>query len=240
VGAISYGQPDGNRHPNVGGLVADDWFVEGQKDLLCSGTLIAPRVFLTASHCTSYLESLGIEDVWVTFAEQFDRTDAAALHHGVMYTHPDYPTGSGQSTDIAVVLLDQPVAGITPALLPTAGQFDRTNLLGQQFTNVGYGGQERVKDGKGGPAIEYRDAREFSTSTFQTLNKSFLKLSQNPTHGDGGTCFGDSGGPQFIGDTNTLASITITGDAACRSTNVVLRLDTQIARDFLDDFVVLP
>ncbi|WP_439937840.1 hypothetical protein ACS3YM_18150 [Nocardia sp. N13] len=53
-------------------------------------------------------------------------------------------------------------------------------------------------------------------------------------------CYGDSGGPNFLGTTDIVAATTITGDAVCRSTNVVYRLDTASARAFLADFVTLP
>ena len=62
----------------------------------------------------------------------------------------------------------------------------------------------------------------------------------NPSTGDGGTCYGDSGGPNFLGTSTTLAAITITGDYVCRATNVTYRLDTASARDFLDEYVALP
>ena len=58
--------------------------------------------------------------------------------------------------------------------------------------------------------------------------------------GDGGTCFGDSGGPQFLGSSNLQVSITISGDSVCRSTNLDYRLDTPQARAFLGQFVSLP
>jgi len=66
----------------------------------------------------------------------------------------------------------------------------------------------------------------------------------NPAHGDGGTCYGDSGGPNFleVGDseTNIVAGTTITGDFMCRATNVDYRMDTPSARSFLEQFVTLP
>ena len=65
----------------------------------------------------------------------------------------------------------------------------------------------------------------------------------NPSLGNGGTCTGDSGGPNFLGDngeTNILAATTVTGDAACKSTNVDYRLDTASARWFLGQYVDLP
>jgi secreted trypsin-like serine protease len=75
----------------------------------------------------------------------------------------------------------------------------------------------------------------FAFSGFDSLNKGYLRLSQNPATGNGGTCFGDSGGPNFL-DVNgqrLIVSITITGDSVCRSTNVDYRLDTISAQAFL-------
>ena len=60
AGAITFGQPDGNLHPNVGALLADYDPDSPGPDILCSGTLIAPTVFLTAAHCTAFLEAEGI------------------------------------------------------------------------------------------------------------------------------------------------------------------------------------
>ncbi len=45
--AITGGELDGEGHPNVGLLVAD---IDGVPAWRCTGTLIAPRVFLTAGH----------------------------------------------------------------------------------------------------------------------------------------------------------------------------------------------
>jgi hypothetical protein len=78
----------------------------------------------------------------------------------------------------------------------------------------------------------------------QRARPGLLRLTQNPSTGFGGTCYGDSGGPNFLGarttETNIIAGITITGDVFCRSTNVTQRLDTEVARAFLGQFVTLP
>jgi hypothetical protein len=58
--AITYGWPDGNLHPNVGAMIR--LRSDGVYRILCSGSLIAPTVFLTASHCTSFLEQQGISE----------------------------------------------------------------------------------------------------------------------------------------------------------------------------------
>jgi secreted trypsin-like serine protease len=232
VMAITYGQPDGNRHPEVGALVGT---FNGQTYPYCSGTLISPTVFLTAAHCYT-----GSSTVYVTFATSY--SSKAKLYTGTFYYDTQYNQSQNDTHDIAVVVFDKPIRGITPAQLPTLGQFD--NLSGsQQFTVVGYGGQEPVNQ-PGGPVIGYLDTREYSTATLNAVNPTWLRLSQNPAKGDGGACYGDSGGPNFLGagatETNIIAGITITGDAMCKSTNVIYRLDTVSARNFLSAFVTLP
>jgi len=76
------------------------------------------------------------------------------------------------------------------------------------------------------------------------INPAWLRISQNPSTADGGTCYGDSGGPNFLGagasETNIVAATTITGDVFCRATNVTYRTDTASARSFLSQFVTLP
>ncbi|MEP6913071.1 MAG: hypothetical protein ABI923_09965, partial [bacterium] len=76
--------------------------------------------------------------------------------------------------------------------------------------------------------------RMYSFSSFNSLNGGYIRLSQNPATGNGGTCFGDSGGPNFltVNGQQILAAITITGDSVCRSTNVDYRLDTAAAQAF--------
>jgi hypothetical protein len=141
-----------------------------------------------------------------------------------------------------LVVFDKPIHGITPARLPTLGQFDRVDK-DQQFTVVGYGGQEPVNQ-PGGPVIGYLDIREFAVASFNAVGPGYMRLSQNPATGDAGACYGDSGGPNFLGagadETNIIAGTTITGDVWCKATNVIYRLDTSSARDFLGLFVTLP
>jgi hypothetical protein len=163
AGAITNGSPDGNGHPNVGGLVADTAFSDG---------------------------------TWIFW-------------------------------------------GITPAELPAAGSLSK--LPGtQQFTSVGYGAYDVTSGAGGGHQYLYNDVRGVATGTLNTTTSAWLKISMNPSHGDGGTCYGDSGGPNFLGTSDVIAGTTITGDTQCRSTNVDYRLDTPSARSFLADYVALP
>ncbi len=228
--AITNGSPDGNRHPNVGGLVASAAYSDGTW-IYCSGTLISPTVFLTAAHCDE-----GTSSVRVTFSSAYQ--DGDTTYAGTFHADPAYDQAQSDPHDIAVVVLDKAVKGITPAKLPQAGSLSDLSP-DQQFTSVGYGAYE-VTNEPGGHRYLYDDRRMVATGTLNAVNPTWLRISMNPSTGNGGTCYGDSGGPNFLGDTSIIAAITITGDAVCRSTNVDYRLDTESARAFLGQYVTLP
>jgi hypothetical protein len=154
--------------------------------------------------------------------------------------HADLQYGKAQNDphDIAVVVFPTPVAGITPARLPAAGSLGSLSPS-QRFTSVGYGAYA-VTNGPGGHAFLYDDVRNVATGALNAVNPSWLRISMNPATGDGGTCYGDSGGPNFLGTTDIVAATTITGDSVCRATNVDYRLDTPSARSFLKTYVTLP
>ena len=199
--------------------------------IYCSGTLISPTVFLTAAHCAEDGERVG-----VTFDTAYEAGDK--VYYGTFEADPLYSQVQSDPHDIAVVVFDKPIRGITPAKLPTANSL--SSLSGTQtFTSVGYGAY-KVTNQPGGHQYLYNDVRMTATGTLNSTNANWLRISMNPSTGNGGTCYGDSGGPNFLGGTQIIAAITITGDSVCRSTNVDYRLDTASARQFLSQYVALP
>lgn len=236
AGAITFGELDGDLHPNVGAVVAE--FPDEGLFNICSGTLIAPDVFLTAAHC------ILDQELWVSFDTTFDQD--SELLSGTAHAHPLFASGAQNNTyDIAVIVLDKPVDAVEPADLPTAGLLDGLKADGtlrdRIFTAVGYGTVRETKTGGPHGFVENFD-RRYALQTANTLLKSWLQLSMQPSTGDGGTCYGDSGGPHFLGDetSNLVVSITVTGDAMCRATDTTYRLDTPSARAFLAEYVTVP
>src|SRR5688500_8862335 len=111
--AITFGMPDGNAHPNVGAVFAD--FGDGLEQV-CSGTLISVTVFLTVAHCFDDLDG---DRAWVSFASDVDPVPpVGTLLSGTWTVHPDYKLPQFDPADLAVIVLDEPVVGITPASLP--------------------------------------------------------------------------------------------------------------------------
>jgi len=253
---IVFGSSDqANTYSNVGAFLVER--SDHKIFQFCSGTLIAPNVFVTAAHCTAYYEAVLVPrgftahvsfDQLIPFGNSTNLTTTHLIDVTAVVTNPTFSQRQNDPGDIAVLRLPTgSTDGLVPATLPRAGLLDQLAAQGglrdAVFTAVGYGLQDRIV---GGGTPFFRDAnpvpRMFAFSSFDALDPAYLRLSQNPATGDGGTCFGDSGGPNFldVGGTRTLVANTITGDAVCRATNVVYRLDIPTARTFLAQFVTLP
>jgi secreted trypsin-like serine protease len=240
--AITFGELDEGRHPFVGALGI---WMDGQPWIDCSGTLIAQDVFLTAAHCVAWLSPSGMDasDLWVSFDTAPESGIAVMLPVRAYYYDPLFGHDKSDPHDIAVVLLAEPVMGTTPATLPPAGLIDQMKatktLKSQVFVAVGYGTVREDKT-SGPHTLFWEGFRRFVPQSYNAYTQSWLKLSMNPSTGDGGTCYGDSGGPHFLGETSMVVSLTVTGDRFCRATDVTYRLDTPSARLFLEQFVELP
>ena len=244
--AITYGFVDSNNtFANTGAFIVKS--PDGDILPICSGTMITANVFLTASHCTTFFEQdlapNGYEafvslDGSIPFGDlTSNSTNLLAVAHVV--SNPNFNQRQSDPQDIAVLILEENVS-VTPAELPSCGLLDQLSaqngLKSAVFTPVGYGVQNRVVGG-GVPFFQDLNPvpRMFAFSSFNSIKRSFINLSQNPSTGNGGTCFGDSGGPNFltVNGEELLVAITITGDAVCRSTNAAYRLDIESAQAFL-------
>lgn len=236
AGAVTDGALDGDGHPYVGLMVAKD--ADGTPLWRCSGTLLSPKLFLTAGHCTE--SPAASAEIWF----DADVTDAAAHGYpfdgdvsGTTYTHPQYDPNAFFLFDLGVVVLDKKVRMAEYGQLPELNELDALSPSSRTtFTAVGYGLQEAFPD-----AASWKDSalriRMFSEPHLLQINTGFtgdgsLLLSNNAN--TGGTCFGDSGGPNFIGDSNVVAGVTSFGlNATCAGTGGVYRVDRADDLDWL-------
>ncbi len=245
VRAITNGVIDTD-HPYVGVMAVE--YAPGLSFHPCSGTLIAPRVFVVAAHCVAGLAPFfGPEQVFVTFDDNFF-TATTFVQASAFYFDPAFPGNQNDTHDLGVIILSRDVTEwngvpIDPAELPPAGLLDQMAAHGglrhQSFENVGYGAAALFKGAP--PSVEFDGYRKVSASPFEALTQAYLmQLMNSDATSEGGTCFEDSGGPKLIPDTDMIVAVQSQGDPICRTESIAYRLDTPQARAFLGQFVTLP
>jgi Trypsin len=213
--------------------VPDSGESKGQRIPVCSGTLISPRVFLTAGHCTAFL----IKEDLPTYVS-FDLTykpGASKVTKGTSYLHPDCNAAKDcPRYDVGVVVLNEPVRMATYGALPEAGLVD-TLEEGQRLTTVGYGATGFDIDGNPPPLTQPvypDDRRKAKVRLLDTkrpdVGAMFVKTTgASLIKGQGETsCYGDSGGPLFLPDQRTIVGVTSYGIAPlCRGPGYYQRMD---------------
>ena len=251
--AITDGVLDGNGHPMVVLLVMD---VGGAPTYRCSGTLLSPTVVLTAGHCASNYpdpEYTGIR-IFTESDVQYgnnnypycNKGDKNCIEAKEWYAHPEYPNAPFYFHDVGVVILKKPVKGLKVfGTLPEVDLLDEmvaeVNKPDISFTAVGYGVQESFPDAAAWKEnnvkirmVAYPKLIQINTPGF-TGDFSLLLSNNTAT---GGTCYGDSGGPNFLYDSNIVAGITSYGlNPTCGGTGGVFRTDRQDVLDFVNQFL---
>jgi hypothetical protein len=244
---VTYGQVDAaNQYSNVGAIIIS---IPGVGNFpFCSGTLIGEREFLTAGHCTSMMASsiangyFALENVKVSFDPLDIYQPAAYRDVEALVTHPDFkPNTANGYADIGMLILSKE-PGIAPARLASVGYLDQLKENGAfnqgqgqaSFMVVGYGAQlnwppPEVVPGQG--------QRYFTGALYQSLTSKWLQLNQNPVVGNGGVCFGDSGGPAFWTDAQgqrVLVGVTSwVGAVNCNANGYTYRVDLPEISSFI-------
>jgi hypothetical protein len=230
--AVTDGALDGNAHPYVGLMVAQQ--ADGTPLWRCSGTLISSTLFLTAGHCTE--APAAHVEIWFDADMQ---TDAAAKNYpahgqvgGTPHTHPQYDPDVFWKHDLGMVVLDKPMDKDSYGKLPGLNLLDqyktKRGINPVRFDSVGYGLQKSFPDAAAWKEVALRIRMVAHPRLIQINNKAVgegsILLSNNAN--TGGTCFGDSGGPNFLAGTSTLAGVTSFGrNSTCAGTGGVYRVD---------------
>lgn len=247
--AITGGQRD-DVHTNVGVIR----FTTAEGRFRCSGTLISPTVVLTAGHCTGDDGQHPATNVYVSFNTDLPldplapgitpaESAARAANYITGTAHPD-PGWDGKLSiskqhDQGVVVLDAPATskwpGITPAPLLPVGALDANQgaLKNQTFTLVGYGVD--IADKKAQVVVT---ERRFTTSLLKNVQDEVVvfQINDRDANAGGGSCFGDSGGPVFLGQ-YVVGDASYVNSLTCNATGAYQRVDTAYSRAFLEQFI---
>ena len=247
-------------HPFVGLVVI--YGADGEFLWRGSGSLISPTVVLTAGHVVDAAE--GAVSARVYFQQNAGANYDPLLQYDPVSGYPLYDSKDGMSRtsdelynfgfsnfagfpntqDVGLIILDDPIDVGELGVLPTPGLLDSlATKRGPQkpvFTVSGYGLTKAVQEHSALSDISYR-SRLMAESTLVSLNShntdGFNLQTQGNGDGRGGTLFGDSGGPVFLGgpDSNVIVGVTsFVMNSLGRGTNYAYRIDTQDVLDWIN------
>ncbi len=237
--AITNGSSDNGNHPWVGLYTAHA--ADGDYMWRCTATLISPWVMVTAGHCTD-----GADNAVVFFDQgpiipdpSFTLTTrscdgiggypCAGGVTGIPHTSPNFDENAFYLNDVGVIVLDSPVYTDHYGQMPSVGQLSLMKPGPRSwFTTLGYGLQKAFPDAASWKTVSVRERLVAypQLNAIDGPNTGDFSMWVSANANTGGTCFGDSGGPSFIGSSDVLAGVTSYGyTATCKGPDGIYRLD---------------
>jgi MYXO-CTERM domain-containing protein len=228
--------PEEEQEPEVVGTAADeirDGYTDetdtsvvgivvffGQEQGICSGSLIAPNVVLTARHCVSNIVN-GDNGV-ICSSTSFTPPQAPEdFFVTTKTTMPMDPSGYHTVREVVLLPVDEKLCGQDQAILilsdlidpaeamPLVPRVDVPIVAGEQYYAVGYGA---TNDAGSGAGLRRRRDALFIDCVGEECPSVYVKPSE--FIGDKGICQGDSGGPS-LDLQNRVIGVTSRGSFGC-------------------------
>ena len=249
-----------NSYPNVGVIMVwrvDDSGKPVELRGFASGTLIRPRVMITAGHFTAPAKALGKLPPTIRMFASFSPTDARdpgtwipVIAHATHPSMPHCPPPPGCDptdeilvaplepgiADVGLVFLERAPANVRPAVLAAPGTLDRSE--GARTTIVGYGTTSPQPKDVAVDAWPWDGKRRTRLSAVRRIVDETWGLWTIPSY----VCFGDSGGGIFLNAQSGRAAERLVANVSdggrdCRRHNNNNRLDTRAIQTWIDDTV---
>ncbi|HEX4403831.1 MAG TPA: trypsin-like serine protease [Polyangia bacterium] len=191
---------------------------------LCTGSVIAPTVVLTAAHCVSASETGANARFVVLTASNINRPGGQQLAVKEVHANPRWSAKNLQNGhDQGIVILAQPT---TLAPLPFNAHALAASSTGASLRIVGYGLDDGVDQTGAG-------VKRQALTKLGSVEDTLIEVGNSQK----GTCNGDSGGPAFmkLGGVETIVGTTSYGDETCSDGGYDARVDTDL--DFIQPFL---
>lgn len=186
---------------------------------ICSGTLIAPRVVLTAAHCIDFAKALTfarMEAYWSYLSFRIERpvTDKPEGHQFLYYTwapeqaavHPQWETSNDPyAYDLGLILLSKPVPSEIAQPIPFQETPLSNTVVGQAILLMGYGQIQTM------PFLQSTERKHSGRIPIESLTSTYVRIGGDKAPR---SCYGDSGGPYLLEQNGSLKVVAVNSHGA--------------------------